>query len=126
MQWCAAGLPCRGDGIIFIFTSLSYGVVNRVCLFLCLLFIGGVSVYDGYLVIRTGSIILDFEQNPVGRWFISNYDVHSFLLFKAVGTVLAIIAMIIINEYCKKWVSYCIVLSMVTFQALLLLYLERN
>ena len=35
-----------------------------------LIFVGGVSAYDGYLVVRTGEMIRDFEKNPVGRYLI--------------------------------------------------------
>jgi hypothetical protein len=39
-----------------------------------LIFVGGVSAYDGYLVVRTGNMIRDFEKNPVGRYLIDRND----------------------------------------------------
>ena len=35
-----------------------------------MLFVGAVSVYDGYLVIRTGADIVEFEKNPVGLFLL--------------------------------------------------------
>ena len=37
-----------------------------------MLFVGAVSVYDGYLVIRTGDEITHFEKNPVGLFLIEH------------------------------------------------------
>ena len=53
-----------------------------------LLFVGAVSLYDGYLVLRTGDEIRQFEKNPVGLFLIEHNhgDPIVFLIVKAIGT----------------------------------------
>jgi hypothetical protein len=52
------------------------------------LFVGAVSLYDGYLVLRTGDEIRQFEKNPVGLFLIEHNhgDPIVFLIVKAIGT----------------------------------------
>lgn len=65
-----------------------------------ILFVGGSSAYDGYLVVRTGDMIRDFERNPVGRFLIdyNNGDPTLFLRVKAAGTVLALSALSLLHR----------------------------
>ena len=53
-----------------------------------MLFVGAVSLYDGYLVLRTGDEIRQFEKNPVGLFLIEHNhgDPIVFLIVKAIGT----------------------------------------
>ncbi len=57
-----------------------------------LLYVCAVSVYDGYLVLRTGDMIRDFEMNPVGLLLIdcNGGDPSLFLVAKTLGTLLVI------------------------------------
>jgi hypothetical protein len=63
---------CQQHGWAPIFTSV-------------LLFVGAVSFYDGYLVVRTGDEIVDFEKNPLGLYLlrIDNGSPDIFLRVKA-------------------------------------------
>src|SRR5271155_896276 len=60
-----------------------------------MLFVGAVSVYDGYLVLRTGDEITHYEKNPVGLYLIQHNhgDPSTFLMAKAVGTLVVLTAL---------------------------------
>ena len=57
-----------------------------------LIFVASVSIYDGYLVIRTGSMIREFELNPMGQYLIKcdDGDIDVFLRVKAAGTLVSL------------------------------------
>jgi len=91
-----------------------------------ILFVGGSSAYDGYLVVRTGDMIRDFERNPVGRFLIdyNNGDPTLFLRVKAAGTVLALSALSLLHRRSLRLASP-VELALVVFQSGLLCYLEN-
>jgi hypothetical protein len=91
-----------------------------------LLFVGTVSVYDGYLVIRTGDDIGLFEKNPVGLFLIEhNHGNPSvFLMAKAVGTVVVLAALALLYRRSPR-IAYPVASALMLFQAGLLVFLER-
>jgi len=91
-----------------------------------LLFVGGVSLYDGYLVVRTGDMILDFEQNPAGRFLIAyNFgDPSLFLRLKAAGTLVVLAVMAELHRHSRRLASP-VAWALLLFQSGLLFYLEN-
>jgi hypothetical protein len=90
-----------------------------------LLFVGAVSFYDGYLVVRTGDMIEDFEKNPVGRYLIKidNGSPDVFLRVKAAGTILALTALSLLHRRSSRLASP-IAFALFAFQTGLLIFLE--
>jgi hypothetical protein len=90
-----------------------------------LLFVGGVSFYDGYLVVRTGDMIEDFEKNPVGLYLIQidHGSPSIFLRVKAAGTILALAGLVFLHRRSKRLASP-IVFGLIAFQTGLLIFLE--
>jgi hypothetical protein len=90
-----------------------------------LLFVGAVSVYDGYLVVRTGDMIEEFEKNPVGLYLIKidNGSPSVFLRVKAAGTILALAALSFLHRRSRRLASP-IAFALVAFQTGLLIFLE--
>src|SRR5579872_3314565 len=69
-----------------------------------LLFVGGVSLYDGYLVIRTGDEICEYEKNPAGL-FLLKCDHGSptlFLAAKGIGTMIVLAAMTVLYRRSQR------------------------
>jgi len=93
---------------------------------LFLAFIGGVSLYDGYLVVRTGDAIRDYEKNPIGLYLINynNGDPSIFLRVKAAGTILTLTALCLLSRRSRRLASR-VAVALVVFQAGLLLFLEN-
>lgn len=91
-----------------------------------LLFVAVVSLYDGYLVIRTGELILDFEKNPVGLYLIqlNGGDPSLFLAAKAVGTFFVLAALAMLYQRAPRY-AYPSATAVAAFQAGLLVFLER-
>jgi hypothetical protein len=91
-----------------------------------LLFVGAVSVYDGYLVIRTGDEITHFEKNPVGLFLIehNHNDPTLFLMAKAAGTSLVLAALTIIYRRSPR-IALPVASALMVFQSGLLVFLER-
>jgi len=90
-----------------------------------LLFVGAVSFYDGYLVVRTGDMIEDFEKNPVGLYLIKmdNGDPSVFLRAKAAGTIIALAGLIFLYR-CSRRLASPVVCGLLAFQTGLLIFLE--
>jgi hypothetical protein len=90
-----------------------------------LFFVGGVSMYDGYLVVRTGDMILDFEQNPVGRYLIqcNNGDPSIFLRVKAASTMVVLTVLAEMHRYSRRLASP-VAFGLAVFQSALLIFLE--
>ena len=89
-------------------------------------FVSGVSVYDGYLVVRTGEEIRDFEKNPVGLWLIEANQGNPviFLAAKAIGTLIVLGIMISLFRRAPR-IAFPVACALVTFQFSLLVFLER-
>jgi hypothetical protein len=91
---------------------------------LILVFVAAVSAYDGYLVVRTGDMIEDFEKNPVGVYLIQ-YDAGSpslFLKVKAAGTVVVLTFLSLLHRHARRLASP-VAMAVVFFQTGLLIYL---
>jgi hypothetical protein len=90
-----------------------------------LVFVGAVSFYDGYLVVRTGDMIEDFEKNPIGLYLIKidNGSPFVFLRVKAAGTVLALAGLSFLHRRSKR-LSSPIMFALIAFQTGLLIFLE--
>ena len=102
------------------------GFVPKWLLFAAMLaFVGGVSVYDGYLVLRTGQDIQVFEKNPAGLWLIecNHGDPALFLIAKGAGTLLVLAVLVILY---RRWqrIAVPIASALLVFQAGLLIFLE--
>jgi hypothetical protein len=90
-----------------------------------LIFVGGVSAYDGYLVVRTGQMIRDFEKNPIGRYLIdcNNGNPALFLRVKAAGTIVALTALALLRKRSRR-LAGPVAVGLVFFQSGLIIYLE--
>ena len=91
-----------------------------------LVFVGGVSAYDGYLVVRTGTMIRDFEKNPVGVYLIDcdDGDTDLFLRVKAAGTLVTLTGLSLLHRHSRR-LAGPVELALVLFQGGLLLFLEN-
>ncbi len=91
-----------------------------------LCYVSAISAYDGYLVVRTGDMIGDFEQNPVGLLLIkcNGGDPSLFLLAKTVGTLFVIYALSALNRHSQR-LARPVALAVALFQSGLLIFLEN-
>jgi hypothetical protein len=91
-----------------------------------LLFVGAVSLYDGYLVIRTGADIVEFEKNPVGSFLLAQNhgDPTLFLMSKAVGTAIVLAVLTVLYRRSQR-LALPVASALMLFQAGLLVFLER-
>src|SRR5579859_1540668 len=91
-----------------------------------LAFVGVVSVYDGYLVIRTGADIREFEKNPVGLFLIeqNHNDPTLFLIAKAAGTSVVLAVLTVLYRRSQR-IALPVASAIMLFQAGLLIFLER-
>ncbi|HEV8066133.1 MAG TPA: hypothetical protein VGP76_00250 [Planctomycetaceae bacterium] len=92
-----------------------------------MLFVGAVSVYDGYLVVRTGDEIRHFEKNPVGLFLIEHNhgDPTVFLMAKAAGTLVVLAALTMLYQRSQR-IAFSVASALILFQAGLLVFLERG
>src|SRR5580704_11262914 len=88
--------------------------------------VGAISVYDGYLVIRTGDEITHFEKNPVGLFLIqhNHNDPTLFLMAKAAGTFLVLAALTVLYRRSPR-IAVPVAFALMVFQSGLLVFLER-
>jgi hypothetical protein len=91
-----------------------------------LLFVASVSVYDGYLVVRTGSLIREYELNPVGQYLIKcdDGDIDIFLRVKAAGTLVSLAGLCLLHRHSRR-LAGPVEFALVVFQGGLLLFLEN-
>lgn len=91
-----------------------------------LFFVGTISIYDGYLVLRTGEEIREYEKNPVGLCLIeiNHGDPAFFLIAKGTGTIIVLASLIVLY---RRWqrVAFPVASALVFFQTGLLIFLER-
>ena len=90
------------------------------------LFVGAVSLYDGYLVLRTGDEIRHFEKNPVGLFLIEHNhgDPIVFLIVKAIGTCIVLSALSLLCRRSQR-IAFPVASALMLFQAGLLIFLVR-
>jgi hypothetical protein len=91
-----------------------------------LLFVGGVSLYDGYLVLRTGEEICEYEKNPAGLWLLEcdHGNPTLFLTAKGVGTVIVLGSMTMLYRRSQR-LALPVAYALCLFQTGLLIFLER-
>ncbi|HEV3299689.1 MAG TPA: hypothetical protein VG055_08600 [Planctomycetaceae bacterium] len=91
-----------------------------------MLFVGAVSLYDGYLVLRTGDEIRHFEKNPVGLFLIEHNhgDPIVFLIVKAIGTCIVLSALTLLYRRSQR-IAFPVASALMLFQAGLLIFLVR-
>jgi hypothetical protein len=91
-----------------------------------LFFVGAVSVYDGYLVLRTGDEIREFEKNPVGLCLIefNHGDPTLFLISKGAGTSVVLAALTVLYRR-RRRIAFPVAGALLVFQSGLLIFLER-
>lgn len=91
-----------------------------------LFYVGAVSVYDGYLVVRTGDMIRDFELNPVGLLLIdcNGGDPSLFLIAKTIGTLLVILMLSALNRRSQR-LARPVAFTVALFQSGLLIFLQN-
>jgi hypothetical protein len=91
-----------------------------------LIVVGAVSVYDGYLVLRTGDEIRHFEKNPVGLCLIeyNHGNPNLFLIAKAAGTSVVLASLIVLYGRSQR-IAFPIAYALLLFQTGLLIFLER-
>jgi hypothetical protein len=89
-----------------------------------LLFIAAVSVHDVALVVLNHEVILEFEQNPVGRWLIeaNGGAVWTFVAVKLLFTAVVCSLLVSLFERCRRK-GFAVAGGLAFFQGLLLLYL---
>jgi len=99
----------------------------RYRIWFLLLFIIGVAIYDGYLVIRTeqGEGISQYEENPVGVWLLNRGGPTMFLEAKALGTCVVVGILLLLHRYAKPSVSLPVASALAIFQGVLLISLQR-
>jgi hypothetical protein len=92
-----------------------------------LAYVCAVSAYDGYLVLRSGDEIRDFEKNPIGLLLINwnGGDPALFLGAKAIGTILVVVAMKALNRRSER-LALPVTLALAFFQSALLVFLESH
>jgi hypothetical protein len=90
-----------------------------------LIYVAAVSLYDGYLVIRTGDLIRSMEQNPVGVLLIdcNGGDPSLFLTAKAAGTAIVLLVLEELNRRSQR-LARPVTLCVALFQSGLLIFLE--
>jgi hypothetical protein len=90
-------------------------------------YVCAVSAYDGFLVVRSGDEIRDFEKNPIGLLLINwnGGDPALFLCAKAVGTILVVVAMKALNRRSER-LALPVALALAFFQSGLLIFLESH
>jgi hypothetical protein len=91
-----------------------------------LLFVGAVSVYDGYLVLRTGDEIREYEKNPAGQWLLecNHGDPTLFLTAKGAGTLVVLTTLTVLYRRSQR-IAVPVAFALCLFQAGLLVFLER-
>jgi hypothetical protein len=90
-----------------------------------ILYVGAVSLYDGYLVVAVGDMILESELNPVGLYLIeyNHADPSLFLRLKAAGTLVALAGFSLLWQKSPR-LAKPVGLAIVAFQTGLLVFLE--
>lgn len=95
------------------------------------LFVGFVSAYDAFLIVKYQHYVNELEMNPVGRWLMQLDDFHPmsdttgvarFLGYKFAGTILALGSMSLIYWRSER-IGLTVVAALATFQALLAAFL---
>jgi hypothetical protein len=92
-----------------------------------LIYVAAVSLYDGYLVLRTGDLIRSMEQNPIGVLLLDCNDGNPslFLTAKAAGTATVLLVLEELNRRSQR-LAFFVTLGVTLFQSGLLIFLSTN
>jgi hypothetical protein len=98
---------------------------RRMLFVLAWLFIGGVSVYDAWLVKLYEVCILDVELNPIALYLMNfgGDDVTGFLLAKAISTALVLVVLAALYVHVPR-LAYPVISGVSAFQMALLMFLS--
>ncbi|MAZ56614.1 hypothetical protein CL653_02385 [bacterium] len=88
--------------------------------------IGFISAIDLYWAVKNQDLMLEMEENPIGRWLLlkDDGDVALFMGVKMAGTTLALGLLICLYHY-KKLYAWLSIISLTVAQFLLLHYLGQ-
>lgn len=95
------------------------------------LFVGLVSAYDAFLIVKFQHLVHDFEMNPIGRWMMDleylqpipdTNGVAAFLGCKFAGTIIALGVMMLVY-WRNERMGLTVVGALVVFQASLAAFL---
>ena len=91
------------------------------------LFVGYVSSYDMYLAIKNQNILLENEQNPIGRYLIieDGGSVALFMSVKFFGTVLTLGFLSLLYKYKENW-AWISMIALCFFQFILLCFINES
>ncbi len=102
--------------------------IHRLLFFLVWLFVGFVEVYDVYWSIKLQDVLLDNEQNPIGRFLISldGGDVALFMALK-VSAIIAILGSLPVLLWANKAkVAWLLIAIIFISRLALFLFLETG
>lgn len=90
----------------------------------CCLWIAMVSVHDAMLVVLNDEVIVEMEQNPLGRRLIElqHGEVWLFVLLKLAGTAVVGAVLLTLYRRQQRW-AFTIAAALALFQTFLLAYL---
>jgi len=116
-QWEALVDECRGRPAV--------SLAGRMWFLAAWLFVGLVSVWDGYLVWLYDCCIYFTELNPICKYLIklNRYDVTLLLLCKATSTLLVLLVLQVLFSRAPR-LAFPVVNCVALFQLLLLLFLH--
>ena len=99
--------------------------MKRTFLFMWL-FIVGVSVHDGYLVLACRTAMAEEELNPLGRWLIhwNGGDIWLFLTVKTLGT-LSVSSLLLWLYWLRPRLGWTTCAGICMVQAVLLIFLYQ-
>lgn len=86
--------------------------------------VAAISVYDALLVIVNHEVIVEMEQNPIGRWLLALHsgEVGLFVLVKLAMTALVCTLLLELYERWRRG-GLMVVAGVASFQTMLLVYL---
>ena len=91
------------------------------------LFIIGVSVHDGFLVLAHRPAMAEFELNPIGRWLLhrNGGDIWLLLAVKALGT-LAVSSILLWLYWLRPRLGWTVCAAVCLLQLALLIFLHLS
>jgi hypothetical protein len=94
---------------------------------ICWLTIGLISAYDTYWIVKNQEVMLETEQNPVGRAILqaSDGDVSYFVTLKMGGTIVALGFLVWLYSYYPA-TAFKVIVPIVILQIMLFVYLTGH
>lgn len=108
-----------------LYSSFRYGNRKVLLFAACCLFVAAVSVHDATLVVLNDGVIVQEEQNPLGRWLLDlqGGEVWLFVLVKLVGTAVVCATLITLYRH-RQRIGMAVAVALAAFQLALLSYLS--